>query len=52
MRQVNAYVLFWKREGKRPFARSRCKREDNVNIDFEGLEWEGVDWIYLAQYND
>jgi hypothetical protein len=23
--------------------------EDNIKIDFKGIVWEGVDWIYLGQ---
>jgi hypothetical protein len=23
--------------------------EDNIRIDLREIEWEGVDWIYLAQ---
>jgi hypothetical protein len=23
--------------------------KDNIEMDFEEMRWEGVDWIYLAQ---
>jgi hypothetical protein len=26
--------------------------EDNIKIDFEAVEWRGVDWIDLAQDRD
>jgi hypothetical protein len=31
------------------YTRSRRRWEDNIKIDLREIEWEGVDWIYLAQ---
>jgi hypothetical protein len=38
----------WKPEGKRPFGKTRCRLEDNIRMNRREIEWEGVDWIYLA----
>jgi len=38
-----------KPEGKRLFARSRRRWKDNIKMDVRELEWEGVDWMHLAQ---
>jgi len=40
-----------KREGKRPFGRSRSSREDNINGP-KAVGWEGVDWIDLVSDRD
>jgi hypothetical protein len=46
----NAYnSLFGKPEGKRLFGRSGRRREDNIRMDLEEIELEGVDWIHLDQ---
>jgi hypothetical protein len=42
-------VLVGKPEGKKPFARYRHRWEDNIEMDFKEIEWEGMDWINLAQ---
>ena len=48
----NAYrILAGKREGKRPFGRSRSSREDNINVP-KAIGWEGVDWIDLVSDRD
>jgi hypothetical protein len=44
----DAYKMFGKLEGKRPFGRPRHRWEDNVIMDFRKTGWGGVDWIYLA----
>jgi hypothetical protein len=36
-----------KHEGERLLTRPRCRLEDNIR-----MEWEGVDWIHLAQIRD
>jgi hypothetical protein len=41
-----------KPEGKRPIRRSRRRWVDNIKIDFRGIEWDGMDWIDLAQGRD
>jgi hypothetical protein len=49
----NAYrILVGKPEGKRPLGRSRCKWVDNSKMDLKDTEWEGMDWIDLAQDRD
>jgi len=35
-------------EGKRPLERPRHRREDNIKMDFQEVEFEGMDWIELA----
>jgi len=49
MRNANK-ILFRKPERKRLLGRSRW--EDNIRMDFKVLEWEGIDWIHLAQDRD
>jgi hypothetical protein len=36
--------LVGKFEGKRPLTRSRLRWEDNIEMDFKGIGWEGVKW--------
>jgi hypothetical protein len=36
-------------EGKRPLGRHRHRWEDNIKIDVQVVEWEGMDGIGLAQ---
>jgi hypothetical protein len=31
--------------GKEPLGRPRRKWEDNIQMDFQELEWEGMTWI-------
>jgi hypothetical protein len=38
-----------KPEGKRPLRRHRNRRENNITSDLKEIEWEGMDWINLAQ---
>jgi hypothetical protein len=46
----NAYkILVGMPEGKRPMGRPRRKSVDNVRMDLRELEWNGVDWIDMAQ---
>jgi hypothetical protein len=42
-------VLLEKPEGKRPLRRPRRKWEDNIKMDFQEVECEGMDWIELTQ---
>jgi hypothetical protein len=42
-------VVVGKPEGKRTVRRPRRRWEDNIKIDLEEIEWEFVDWIYLAR---
>ncbi|KAJ4432599.1 hypothetical protein ANN_21222 [Periplaneta americana] len=46
----NAYrVLVGRLEGIRPLGRSRCRWEDNIKTDLREVEYDGRDWINLAQ---
>ena len=45
-------VLVGKSEGKRPLGRSRCRLDDSIKMDLQGVEWGRMDWIYLAQDRD
>jgi hypothetical protein len=38
-----------KSEGKRPLLRPRCRRVNNIRMDLEEIEGNGMDWIDLAQ---
>jgi hypothetical protein len=38
-----------KPEGKRSVGRSRLRLGDNIKMDFQGLEWGGVDCIDVDQ---
>jgi hypothetical protein len=42
-------VLVRRPEGKRPLGGPRRRGEGNSRMDLEEKEWEGVDWIHLAQ---
>jgi hypothetical protein len=41
-----------KPEGKRPLGRPRVGGVDNIKMDLREIEWDGVDWIDLAQDRD
>jgi hypothetical protein len=45
-------VLVGKREGKRPLGRPRCRREDNIKMDFQEVGCGSIVWIELAQDRD
>ena len=45
-------VLVGRPEGKRPLGRPRHRLEDNIKMDLQEVEWEGMDCIYLAQNRD
>jgi hypothetical protein len=40
---------FEKPEGKRPLGRPRRKGVDNIKMDLRETEWDGMNWINLAQ---
>jgi hypothetical protein len=42
--------VWW--ENLREPGKTRCIWEDNTELDVQVVEWEGVDWIYLAQDRD
>jgi hypothetical protein len=49
----NAYkILVGKPKGKRPQGRPRHRWVDNNKMDLREIEWDGTDWIYLAQDRD
>jgi hypothetical protein len=41
-----------KAEGKRPLGRPRHRLEGIIKMDLQGMEWGGLDWIYLIQDRD
>jgi hypothetical protein len=41
-----------KLERKRPLGRSRCRWEDNIEMNLREMGWGGMDWIDLAQDRD
>jgi hypothetical protein len=42
-------ILVGKPEGKKPLERTRSRWVDNIKIDLREVEWDGIDWINLAQ---
>jgi hypothetical protein len=44
--------LVGKPEGKKLMGRSRRRWEDNINMELQNVECEGMDWIELAQYRE
>jgi hypothetical protein len=49
----NAYwILVGKPEGKRPLGRPRRRWVDTIKMDLREREWDGMDWIDLAQDRD
>jgi hypothetical protein len=46
----NAYrILVGNPEGKEPLGRQRRRLEDNIKMDLRETEWNGMDWMDLAQ---
>jgi hypothetical protein len=45
-------ILVGKPEGKRPLGRPRHRLEENINMDFRGIGWGGMDYIDLVQDRD
>jgi hypothetical protein len=45
-------ILVGKPEGKRPLGRLRRRWVDSIKMDLNELEWDGIDWIDLAQNSD
>jgi hypothetical protein len=41
-----------KPERKRPLGSPRRRRVDNIKMDLREIEWDGTDWIDLAQNRD
>jgi hypothetical protein len=44
--------LVGKPDGTKPNGRPRRRCEDNIKMDLMEIEWEGVEWINLAQDRD
>jgi hypothetical protein len=42
-------VLVGRPEGKRELGKPRCKWEDNIKMDLEEVQCEGIDWTELDQ---
>jgi hypothetical protein len=53
MGEMNVYkILVGKPEGKRTLRRPKHRFEDNIKMDHREIEWEGVDWMHMAQDKD
>jgi len=51
--RVHIYrVVVGKPEGKRPLGRPRHRWEDNIKIDLQEVECEGMEWIDMAEDRD
>jgi hypothetical protein len=49
----NAYgILVGKPEGRSPLGRRRRRWLNNIKMDLTEIEWDGIDWIDLAQDRD
>jgi hypothetical protein len=49
----NAYrILVGKPEGKSPLGRPKRRWAGSIKIDLIEIEWDGMDWIDLAQDRD
>jgi hypothetical protein len=49
----NAYnILAGKPEVTRTLGRPRRKWKGNIGMDLREIEWEGVEWMHLAQNRD
>jgi hypothetical protein len=49
----NVYrMLVGKPEGKRRLGRPRRRWMDNIKMDLREIEWDGMDWIDVAQDRD
>jgi hypothetical protein len=52
MKKAAYRILVGKPEGKRPLGRPRRRWVDNTKMDCRETEWDGTDWIDLAQDRD
>jgi hypothetical protein len=55
MRWAGHVAGMWRRgmhKGKRPLGRPRRRWVDNIKMDLREIEWNGMDWIDLAQDRD
>ena len=51
-RRGTCRVLVGKPVGKRPLGRLRHSWKVNIKMDFQEVEWGGMDWIVVAQNRD
>jgi hypothetical protein len=40
---------WWESQGKRPLGRQRHRWVDNIKMNLGKIEWDGVNWVVLAQ---
>jgi len=45
-------VLVGRPQGMNPLGTPRFRRENNIKIEFQGVEWRGMDWIDMVQDTD
>jgi hypothetical protein len=45
------HIRYWRESQKRPVGRQRRRWMDNIKMDLK-REWDGMDWIDLAQDRD
>jgi len=45
-------IFVGKPEGNRSLGKPRHKWEENIKMDFEDVEFEGTEWIVVAQDRD
>jgi hypothetical protein len=49
----NAYrILVGKPEGKRPLGKPRRRWVESIKMDLRKVEWNGIQWLELAQDRD
>jgi hypothetical protein len=41
-----------KPELERPLRRQRSRWKDDIKVDLIGIQWVGMDWIFLTQDRD
>jgi hypothetical protein len=46
------YMILSGQQGKRPLGLPRFRTEDDIRMDLRETEWEGVDWMHVAQDRD
>jgi hypothetical protein len=47
--EMHTKFLIGKSQGKRPLRMPNHRCEDNTGMNFREINWEVVDWIYLAK---
>jgi hypothetical protein len=45
-------ILVGRPEGRRPPGRSKCRWEDNIEMDLREIGFGDVDWIHLTRDRD